>query len=196
MTDRESLWQKLEEKVAVLDDAEILDALKIRDRYEPEAVKIYVNEAVKRRLIHSEQDLFSSEFACKPRRSSPFPIPENSNIQRRIIRSFSRTLIIVGLIPILMGIRQISEHQLISSIVMMAVGIVWIASSLMIFIRQHRTFWIPMLILALAACVFAGRLLILNSYSKPMDYAVFIIFFGIVFYALFYLRKLLHTFNP
>lgn len=192
MTNRESVWEKLAGKAAGYTDDEILDALKKRDRYEPAAVKIFVDEAVKRGLIHSEQDLFSPGFACEPRRLSLFPVPENRDIQRRIIRSFSRTLMIAGAIPILAGVKEIAENQLIYGIVMIIAGIIWVAAAFVIFRQQRREPWMVMLALALIGCVFAGWQIFSANNSKIMDYAVFIVISGVLFYALFYLRKLLN----
>ena len=55
-------------------DEEILVILKKRKQYQPEAAKLAIQEAIKRGLINSEQDLFSEKFQEQSSKSFLFPI--------------------------------------------------------------------------------------------------------------------------
>ena len=47
-------------------DAELIKILKVRDHYQSEAIAIAVEEAIKRGIINSEQDLLAKEFREAP----------------------------------------------------------------------------------------------------------------------------------
>ena len=71
-------------------DEQILEILKKRAHYQPEAVEVAVNVAIERELIHTEQDLFGPEFSSEPLRRKLIPEISREKNKNRIRKSISR----------------------------------------------------------------------------------------------------------
>ena len=189
-SDRE-FWDGLREKMTHYTDHEIMDILRKRKSYEPEAVRIATNEAIRRNLIHSEQDLFSDKFAEQPTSWTLFPCPENKETRDKIIRSMSRMLMLVGVIPVIYGVLKFQNGKYPEGVAILVAGLLWVFSSFMIFSRKDRRFWAPILVVGLLALVYVSRMFLLVKGLRVMDYVVPGILFLVVFYVLFFLRALL-----
>nr|MBD3623171.1 hypothetical protein [Sunxiuqinia sp.] len=59
--------EELKNRITSLSDAELIELLKLRDSYQPEAVEFAVQEALRRQVIQSEVDLQSTRFQSKHR---------------------------------------------------------------------------------------------------------------------------------
>ena len=62
--------------IASYSDEELRKVLKKRKLYRKEAADFAIQEAIKRELIYSEQDLFASEFKHEQEKFSVFPAIE------------------------------------------------------------------------------------------------------------------------
>jgi hypothetical protein len=188
-------WNRLADKMREYSDEEILSILRKIKLYEPEAQKIATEEAVRRKLIHSEQDLFSPNFRPEPSLFTIFPHPEKKESILKIIRSMSRALLIAGVIPIVFGFLkfQVAKYAEGSSLIL--TGLVWMTFMWVIYSRQDRRFWSPLLVILILSALYAGRILVLLKGLRTMDYVIPAILFALVFYSLFYLRKLLKVYR-
>lgn len=189
-SDRE-FWVALSEKMTHYTDQEIIDILRKRKSYEPEAVRIATGEALRRNLIHSEQDLFSEKYAEQPASWTLFPCPENRETSHKIIRSMSRMLMLVGVIPVIYGVMKFQTGKYPEGVAMLVAGLLWVFASFMIYSRHDRRFWAPLLVVGLLAAVYVSRMLLLVKGLRVLDYVVPGILFLVVFYVLFFLRALL-----
>ena len=186
-------WNRLAERMQEYSDEEILAILTKLKLYEPEAQKIAVDEAIRRKLIHSEQDLFSPGFRPAPSRFTLFPHPEKKESILKIIRSLSRALLIAGVIPVVFGILKFQVAKYAEGSALVLTGLVWITFMWMVDARQDRRFWSPLLVILLLSALYAGRILVLLKGLRTMDYVIPDTLFLLIFYALFYLRKLLDS---
>jgi len=81
--------------------------LKKRKLYQKEAADFAIHEAIRRRMIFSEQDLFAKEYKDEPDKFSIFPIIESEKTSTKFKRSISRSLLILGTLPVVWGVIKI-----------------------------------------------------------------------------------------
>lgn len=184
-------WERLAVKMSEYSDEEIILILRKRRLYEPQAQKIAITEAIRRGIIHSEQDLFSDNFKPRPAGFTLFPYPEKKEVILKIVKSMSRALLLAGIIPIIFGILKFQVFKYAEGSAMVLVGLIWITSAWMIFSRQEKKFLTPMLVLAALSGVYVARILFLLKGLRVMDYVIPSILFLVILYSLFYLRSLL-----
>ncbi|MEN8116374.1 MAG: hypothetical protein ABFS16_05315 [Bacteroidota bacterium] len=119
-------------------DEAILDILKKRDHYQPEAAQLAIQEAIKRGLINSEQDLFAEEYQIQPLRFSVFPIIEDEKNRNRIRRSIARVLVICGALPTVWGIVKLNENEIIEGSLVLLFGLLWIYLTARLMKKHNR----------------------------------------------------------
>lgn len=184
-------WDRLKVRMTEYRDEEIMDILRKINLYEPPARKLALEEAIRRKLIHSEQDLFAPDFAPKKLKFSLFPSSEKRETVTRTIRSLSRALLLAGVIPVIFGILKFQVAKYGEGSALMLTGLVWISAAWMVYTRQDHRYWSPLWIITLLSAAYVARILILLKGLRTMDYVVPAILFLVVFYCLFYLRFLL-----
>jgi len=188
-------WERLARQMSEYSDEEIISVLQKLKLYEPQAQKLAVDEAIRRGIIHSEQDLFSEKFRTKPSRFTLFPCPEKKEIIFRIIKSISRALLVAGVIPMIFGFLKFQVFKYAEGSAMALVGLIWMTAAWMLFSRQDRRFWPLLLVIAVMSLMYVARVLILLKGLRVMDYVIPSILFLVIFYSIFYLRKLLLKFK-
>jgi hypothetical protein len=184
-------WDRLKVRMKEYSDAEIMDILRKIRLYEPPAQRMAIDEGIRRKLIHSEQDLYSESFRTPKLRFSFFPSPERKETVVRILRSMSRALLIAGVIPVIFGILKFQVVKYSEGSALILTGLIWITSAWMVYSRQDHRYWSPLLIIALLSAAYVARILLLLKGLRTMDYVIPGILFLVVFYCLFYLRFLL-----
>jgi hypothetical protein len=187
----QDFWERLAIKMSEYSDEEIISILRKHKLYEPKAQEIAIAEAIRRGIIHSEQDLFSENFRTEPSRFTLFPHPEKKETMLKIVRSMSRALLLAGVIPIVFGVLKFQVFKYAEGSALVFAGLIWITSAWLIFSRQEKKFLTPMLVIAILSAVYVARILFLLKGLKVMDYAVPSILFVVILYSLFYLRSLL-----
>ena len=188
--ENQELREHLETKIKEYSDEEILSILRKFKLYEPVAQEIALEEAMRRNLIQSEQELVSFGNTTEKLTFSLFPLPAKAETIFKIIRSISRSLLIAGVIPVVFGILKFQVLKYTEGSALVLAGLIWMSSSWMIYIRQDRRFWAPMLVIALLSAAFVARILLLLKGLRTMDYVVPGVLFLVVFYCIFYLRFL------
>lgn len=188
-------WDRLKVRMKEYSDEEILDILRKIRLYEPPAQRMAIDEAIRRKLIHSEQDLYSESFRAPRLKFTLFPSPDRKQTVLRIIRSMSRALLIAGVIPVIFGILKFQVAKFGEGSALVLTGLIWITSAWMVYTRQDQRYWSPLLIIALLSAAYVARILILLKGLRTMDYVIPGILFLVVFYCLFYLRFLLRKFR-
>jgi hypothetical protein len=184
-------WERLAIKMSEYNDEEIISILQKHKLYEPEAQKIAIDEAIRRGIIRSEQDLFSENFKTEPSRFTLFPHPEKKETILKILKSLSRALLVAGVIPIVFGVLKFQVFKYAEGSALVLVGLIWITSAWIIFSRQDKRFWPPLLVIALLSALYVARILFLLKGLRVMDYVVPSILFLVIFYSLLYLRALI-----
>jgi hypothetical protein len=171
-------------------DEQIIEILKKRDYYQAEAVKIAVDEAIERKLIHSEQDLFSPEFSTEPLKRKLIPDINREKNRKKIRKSLSRSLLIAGVLPMIFGFVQYNNNQVIEGIVLLAFGLLWMFISSQ-FMRKGS----KQNVVILMACTFLSMFYVVYLFAKSkslifMDVFIVVLIYLFVFYGLLFIRKL------
>jgi hypothetical protein len=170
-------------------DEQIIEVLKKRDHYQPEAAKLAIEEAIKRKIIHSEQDLFSEEYKVEELSRSMFPGIEDGSLKHRIRKSIARSLVISGLIPTVYGLVQFNAGQKLSGVHLVLFGLLWIFISAQLIKGYKKVFVLFLLVGLIAAIVFVFAQLILSANSKFMDFFISAVLFLLVGYGVVFLKK-------
>lgn len=171
-------------------DDEIIRILKKRKHYQKEAAELAIEEAIKRKLIHSEQDLFSDSFKDEPLSSSMFPSIMREETKNRIRKSIARGLILLGSLPTVWGVLNISEGTIPEGILLIFLGTSWIYASA----KLMRTISLPMVnvlfIILFASVIYNVKLFFEIKNPGAMDFVIPIVLSALVAYGLLFLRKL------
>jgi hypothetical protein len=173
-----------------LSDGEISEILMKRSQYQKDAADAAVNEAIKRGIIHSEQDLFAEKYRGEPLKFSLFPMIENETSRKKTIKSLTRSLLFLGTIMMAWGVWEIIRHNLTEGIGFIFAGVVWNIISFSFFkiikpVKVNALFVIQAL-----EAVYAAFKLVNYKSLIFMDVFVVIVLFGFVLYGLIYLKKL------
>jgi hypothetical protein len=184
------LADKYGEKYSRYSDAEIISILKKRDQYQPEAAKTAINEAVKRGIIYSDQDLLGEEFRTGKQDFTLFPVPEKDYGIKKLTNSILRILIIVGIIPLIHGFMKLRIYETNEGILMIVSGLIWITLSWLLHkTRKSIIAWIMLIIvfcsIGYTINQFAGK-----DFFKSMDIFVSGFVNLMLIYLVLYFRKL------
>jgi hypothetical protein len=180
------LYDSLSEKYASYTDGQIVEILKKHKFYQPEAAKLAVEEAIRRGVIHNEDDLLAPEFRQMPRRFSLFPAIENQETKRRFQRSMSRIILFIGFLPIIYGILKIADKKTVEAAVFIGFGVVWSIISIFLLKNPRASLVYPLLVLAAISVIFATKLLLELPALKFTDVFVFLVVSCLTFYILIY----------
>jgi len=171
-------------------DREILSILKKRKQYQLEAAELAIQEAIKRGLINSEQDLIAKEFDEPATSFQLFPTIHRSMNRIKIRKSIGRALLITGIIPVVWGILKVSGNKLFEGIILILLGGIWLYASAQI-MRGVVTKMVNLLfVLMIASIIYILRLMLELKGLRVMDFAIPVILFLLITYGLLYVKKL------
>jgi hypothetical protein len=171
-------------------DEEIISILKKRKHYQKKAAKQAIQEAIKRGIIHSEQDLFSDEYKVEPLKYSIIPTIENEATGSKIRKSIARSLLITGVLPVVWGAIKILHEIIFEGSILFILGCVWIYVCIQL-VEEFSLKLIYLLFLLLSAAIIYITLYFTEQKTlNLMDVLVAVILFGLIIYALLFLRKL------
>lgn len=171
-------------------DEEILNILKKRKHYQSEAAELAIQEAIKRGIIYSEQDLFSGKFQETPSKFTMFPIIEESKTRNKIRKSIARILIIVGAVPAVWGILKIIEDNFFEGLLLTLFGGIWIFAAVQL-MRTFKSIMVNLLLIMLfASVVYLISFFLEVNNPVIMDYAIPVILFSLIVYGLLFAGKL------
>lgn len=170
-------------------DEELLNVLKRRSYYTKEAADLAIQEAIKRGIIYSEQDLFSEKFREEKLRYSWFPVPQNTEARVKIQRSIIRSLIGTGLIPLVFGAFQIYRGYGEYAEIYVAFGLLWIILSILLNRKRTGLILLSLGVADMAAIVYSLHKLIVAS-RAVIEYFIVITIFLMVLYGLLFLYKI------
>lgn len=172
------------------EDHEIIEILKKRKYYQPEAADLAVKEAIKRGIIHSEQDLFAEEFRVKPMEYKLFPVIEKEEQKNKIRRSIARGLIITGAIPIVWGVIRAVDGVIAEGIILIILGALWSFLAIRIFHKMEKDKVYYLFILLGLSLIYVTKIFISLRSVAIMDGFVLIFLSGLIVYGLLFLLRL------
>jgi len=178
--------------IAGYTDNELRKVLKKRKLYTKEAADFAIQEAIKRGLIYSDQDLFAKEYKDEPEKFSIFPTIENEKARAKFKKSISRSLLILGVLPMVWGGFKIYETQSWEGILIFVFGVAWslISLQLMRSAKLNPKLIYFMFLFAILAFGYVVTIFISSHYLNTIDLLISAIAVGFVFYAIGFLGKM------
>lgn len=178
--------------IAGYSDDELRKVLKKRKQYQKEAAEFAILEAIRRGIIYSDQDLFAKEYKDEPEKFSIFPIIESEKTSTKFKKSISRSLLILGVLPVVWGVIKIFGGHGFEGIIIFIFGAAWSFTSFQLMRLSNPNFKliIFMFIMAvIAAGYIIGNFVVSNSLTS-VDILITAIGLGFVLYAIGFLGSL------
>lgn len=176
--------------IAGYNDDELRKVLKKRKLYQKEAADFAIVEAIRRGIIYSEQDLFASEFKHEPEKFSIFPTIENEKARTKFIKSITRSLLIIGAVPMVWGSVRFFEAQSLEGILIFIFGAAWSITSFQLMRSLNIKLIYFMFVLLILLVAYLVKTLISYRSINAMDIIVSIVSVGFIIYGIGFLNKL------
>ena len=171
-------------------DNEILEILKKRNYYEPEAAELAIKEAIKRGLIYSENDLVAEEFRMEPLRFKLFPPIEKDHQKEKIRKSIARALVITGVIPVVWGFIRINDGIKFEGSILVLLGAIWIFLSSRIFSRVTPEIIRMLFVILAVSVIYVAKVLVSFRSIVFMDVFIPVVLFGFIVYGLIFITRM------
>jgi len=194
---RYKMWQKrysnreldFREDIPNYSDEQLKEVLKLRDHYQPEAAQLAIQEALKRGIIHSEQDLFSEEYRCEEIQFSLFPKIRKDRNRIKIRKSIARSLVICSVLPVVYGLVEMKTGKSWEGAGILLFGLLWLFCSAQLIKVFHMLF-----IRCLMAGTILGTMYIFYRLTSSktyifMDFFLVLVLAGLIFYGLLFMLK-------
>ncbi len=171
-------------------DEELRKVLKKRKLYQKEAAEFAVEEAIKRGLIFSEQDLFAPEFQHEPEKFTLFPVVENKKAREKFRKSITRSLIILGTLPMVWGGMMIFKTQSIEGILIFLFGVSWSLISFKLMQSVNMKLINFLFLLLIVVVGYFVKIFVTMNYLKWIDVLFSAIVLGFIAYSIGFLGRL------
>lgn len=171
-------------------DQQLKEVLKQRKHYQPEAAKLAIQEALKREIIHSEQDLLSEEYRSKELQLSWFPKINKDRNREKIRKSIARNLVILAVLPIVYGLIEMNiRNNYYEGTAILLFGLFWLFCAAQL-VKAFNPLIIKCLMIGNVLAVFyiVYRLVITRTVVF-FDFFLLAVFAGLIFYGLVFLFK-------
>ena len=168
-------------------DEQLKKVLRQRKLYQDEAAKIAVDEAIKRKIIHSEQDLLEPEYNSEPLRTGLFPKIGSPGNKNKIRKSIARSLLLVGILPTIWGVVRINSGFGQNGFLILIFGIVWIALSAVLLKYYYKAIVGALLGLLTGSAVYVISFLFRLQQIEFMDLLITVAIYLLVLYGLLFL---------
>nr|WP_319999737.1 hypothetical protein [uncultured Draconibacterium sp.] len=191
------MWQKrysnrevdFREDIPNYSDEQLKEVLKMRDHYQPEAAKLAIQEALRRGIINSEQDLFSEEYRCEEIQFSLFPKIKRDRNRIKIRKSIARSMVISSALPVVYGLVEMRTGNKWEGAAILLFGLLWLFCSAQL-IKMFHVFFVRCLMAGtvLGVLYIFYRLISLQT-TVFMDFFLVLVFTGLIFYGLIFLAR-------
>ena len=171
-------------------DEEILGILKKRKYYQRDAVELATEEALKRELIQSEQDLFDEEFRAEPLQFGIFPTIDDEKNKSKIRKSIARGILIAGVIPTIWGFLQFNSGQFLEGGILVLLGVVWIFLSASLIRQANMKMVYGLIVLIVFSVLYIFMVLSQRRTFIFMDFFIVAALYGFLIYGLLFIRHL------
>jgi hypothetical protein len=180
------------EKYSNYTEEQLLEILKKRKDYQESAVDAAIKIAIERKIIFSEQDLFSPEFEpVESKGSKIFPEISNSYQREKLIGSILRFLYVISFLPLVFGFLKYAEGRLLFTYLGVGVGLIWFLLCFFLSKTKKRFLFFPLFVLLISVSFFVGYQIFSVPSVRFLD--LFMLFIGTALptYLLLLLRRLM-----
>lgn len=171
-------------------DEQLVEVLKKRNFYKPEAAEFAIEEAIRRRIIFSEQDLLAQEYRVEELSLSLFPSIKSNKNRERIRKSIARSLVICGILPVVYGLLKLNGGKVFEGSLILFLGLLWIFCSSQLIKFFRKSFALLLMVGACVSLVYVFFKLISLKHVVFMDYFISAALFFLVIYGLFLLIRI------
>jgi len=178
--------------IAGYSDDELRKVLKKRKLYQKEAAEFAIQEAIRRGIIYSEQDLFAREYMDEPDKFSIFPTIESEKTSTKFKTSISRSLLILGVLPVIWGVIKILGGHSFEGILIFIFGAAWSFTSFQLMRLENpnvKLIYFMFIMAVLAAGYVIRNFVVINSLTR-IDILITAIGLGFILYAIGFLGSL------
>ena len=161
----------------------------MRDHYQPEAAKLAIQEALKRGIINSEQDLFSEKYRCEEIQFSLFPKIKRDRNRIKIRKSIARSMVISSALPVVYGLVEMRTGNKWEGAAILLFGLLWLFCSAQL-IKMFHVFFVRCLMAGtvLGVLYIFYRLISLQT-TVFMDFFLVLVLTGLIYYGLIFLAR-------
>ncbi len=161
----------------------------MRDHYQPEAAKRAIQEALRRGIINSEQDLFSEEYRCEEIQFSLFPKIKRDRNRIKIRKSIARSMVISSALPVVYGLVEMRTGNKWEGAAILLFGLLWLFCSAQL-IKMFHVFFVRCLMAGtvLGVLYIFYRLISLQT-TVFMDFFLVLVLTGLIYYGLIFLAR-------
>jgi len=178
------------ETMAELSNEQLIEVLKKRNLYQRAAAEQAIREAMERGIIHSEQDLLTSEFREKKLRRQLFPEIENEKIRNKVRRSIARGLFLAGSLPAILGVVRLNSDSQTEGILLLVFTAIWLGASAWLFRLFSRVALTVLAILSVLSLVYALKQLLTPPGYAEIDKFIGVMLYLLIAYGLAYIKRL------
>lgn len=178
------------EKMEQLSDENLKEVLKSKSGYREEAYIAATQVAINRGIIKSDADLETEEYRelKKETRFQLFPIPHKKEQQQKVRRSLYRSLLIVGIIPLIYFTKELIDDQSTIQWQSLMFSTIWLLSLLLSKLKKNANF-----LITIPALLIAGIIFLAQNYLVLSDIIVLSIMSLVVTYTTLFLGKIIKT---
>lgn len=167
--------ESLKEKLNASTDEDITTMLVYRNQFQPKAVDLAVNEAIRRGIISSIKDLDEERFAPQelPKQGF-FPVNSDEKKNEVLLNSLCRIFYIAGIAPMLYAYRLFTASNYVVAVAALVVGAVIIFLSYKTSKRQKMVYSVLLAVVNIS--IWIGALLyriIGSTYLSTIDIIAF-----------------------
>lgn len=170
-------------------DEQIIEILKQRDYYQPEAAKLAINEAIKRGIIFSEQDLFADEYKVEELRFSMIPKIVKPENKEKIRKSIARSLVICGVMPLVFGLLKLNSGNTVEGGLILLLGLTWMFCSAQLVKSYQSVFVFVLLAASIVSFIYILFNILLAKSFVFMDVFIPVSLVLLIVYGLFFLKR-------
>lgn len=181
--------QGYKEYITKYSNEELIAALKRRSQYREDAADFAIQEAIRRGIIHSEQDLFSEKFREEKGTFSWLPVPHTKDARERVKKSILRSLYITGLIPLAYGGLQLYRGVDFPAEIAIVFGLIWIALSVLLTRNLKKWIFYGLGVMDLGGGAFILQRIV-GSVPSFFDFFAVIVLILMVLYSLVYFYRI------
>lgn len=180
------------ETMAELSEKQLVEVLKKRSLYQEAAAKQAVREAIKRGIIHTEDDLLGTEYREKRLKRQLFPEIEDEKIRNKIRRSISRGFLLSGSLPAILSVIRLTRGNFTEGALLLAFAVIWMGTSAWMFQQFSRAALVLLVVLFAVSFFYTLKLLLAPFSYSIMDKFIVVILYLLIAYGLMYLNRLAH----
>lgn len=182
------------DKYSAYSDSQIKEILKNHKDYQELAVAAAIKIGIERGLIHSEQDLLSSEYQNKTSFGfSFFPLIKDDYQRKKVVTSIFRVLFLLSLIPVIFGTMKYTEGQLNMTYIGVGLGLLWLLLTYLLLKTNNVLILISLIVILVGVLIGLSYRILMHEIFHAYDFIVLASGTLLPIYFLLYLKKLNQT---